>query len=131
MCSRRSKAKKEMSRVVRLDAGGDAQLIEDSEKVLLHGVFAETEFLSNFAVGKALGDERNDLFLARCDQGVSVRVDHAQRWYLGDEVNEIIDLLRGRPDLSEVHHLNAFAKSAKGRNRKTKQAASARTKGVD
>ena len=52
-------------------------------------------------------------------RAVRKRVDHAQRWYLRDEVNEVIDLLRGCPDLSEVHHLNALAKSAKGRNRET------------
>ena len=50
------------------DTGGNAQLVEDAEQVLLDGVLTEIEFAGSGAVTEALGDERDDLFLARCEE---------------------------------------------------------------
>jgi hypothetical protein len=58
-------------------------------------------------------------------------MDHSQRRYLGNEINQIVNLLGRGPDLFMVYNLNAPAKSAKWGHRKTEQAVGTRTKGVD
>src|SRR5580700_7048148 len=46
------------------DAGRNAELVEDAEKVLLDGVLAQAEFAGGFAIAEAFCDESDDLLLA-------------------------------------------------------------------
>ncbi len=60
------------------DPGRDAQFVEDPEKIFLDGVFTESEFLRNFAVGEALSDQGDDLFFGRCQRAGAASINHAQ-----------------------------------------------------
>lgn len=67
------------------DAGGDAQLVEDVEEVLLDGVLAQVEFPGSIAITEALGDEGDDLFFAWGEELPAKGVEHAQRRHFGDQ----------------------------------------------
>lgn len=60
-------------------AGRDAEFFEDPEEIFLYRVLAKSQFLSDFAIGKSLGDQGNDLFFAGCHQDLAVGVDDTQR----------------------------------------------------
>jgi hypothetical protein len=47
------------------DPGRDAQLVKDAEQVLLNGVLAEVKFAGGVAVAETIGDEGDNLLLAR------------------------------------------------------------------
>jgi hypothetical protein len=53
-------------------AGRDAEFLEDPEKILFDGVFAERQFLGDLAIGKSLGHEGNDLLLTWRHQNLAV-----------------------------------------------------------
>ena len=82
------------------DAGGDTQLVEDAEQVLLDGVLAEVEFAGALAVAEALGDEGDDLFFSWREELLAAGVEHAQRRHFGDQVEQKAHLLAVGPDLT-------------------------------
>ena len=112
------------------DARADAELIEDSEHVLLHGVFTQREFLGDFTVSKTFGNQRYHLLLAGSEQVVTVGVDHTEGGHLGDEIDEIRDLLRRRPDLTLMNDLNALAECAEWRVGEAEEAAGTERKAL-
>jgi hypothetical protein len=82
-------------------------------------------------MGKALCDQGDHLLLARGKKRVAVRVDDPQRWDLGDEIDEVVNLLGGGPNLSAVDDLDAFAKQPKGGLAETEQSSGAGPEGID
>lgn len=77
----------------------DSELVEDAKEVFLHRVLAKGELLRNLFVGKALGDQGHHLFFTRSKQSVSLGAHYAQRRYLRDEVEQLVNLLGARPDV--------------------------------
>lgn len=110
------------------DAGRNAQLIEDTEQVFLYGVFAEVEFAGSVTVTEAFGNEGNNLFLARGKQLVASGVEHAQRRYFGDKVEQESHLLGVGPDLTIGDPLDAAAQKPEVRIRNAENTASAGAK---
>ena len=53
-------------------------IVEDAEKILLDGVFAQAEFACDFAIAQAIGNQGNYLLLAGGEQPDAARVDHVQ-----------------------------------------------------
>ena len=59
-------------------ATGNTQLIENTEEIFLNCMFAEAEFLSNFAITQSIGDQGNNLFFARSKQFEPARIHYAE-----------------------------------------------------
>jgi len=90
--------------------GGDAQFVEDTKQIFLHSVLAKSEFVGDVSVGESFGDECDDLLLARGQQTVSASIDDLQRRHLGDQIEQVVDLLSAGPSLAPMNNLNALAK---------------------
>jgi len=58
----------------------NAQLVEDPEQVFLDRMLAELEFHGDLSIGQALGNQSDNLLLARSEKLIPVRVEHTQRW---------------------------------------------------
>ena len=95
------------------DAGGDSQLFENAKQIFLDGVLAEIEFDGDLAIGKAFGDQRDDLLFTGREQVAASRVEHAQRGDFGDVIEDVVQLLGVGPDLSGGDTRDAFAEQAK------------------
>src|SRR5208282_3209193 len=74
-------------------AARNSDLVEDAQQIFFDGVFAETEFTGDSAVGQAVGDERDNLFLARRQQRSSLGVNDPQGGHLGERVEYVVHLL--------------------------------------
>jgi hypothetical protein len=94
------------------DAAGDAQLFENAKQIFLDGVLAEVEFGGDLTIAETFGDERDDLLFAGREQVGSSRVEHAQRRDLGDEIEDVVQLLGVGPDLSGGDAGDALAQQA-------------------
>ncbi len=94
------------------DAGGDTQLVEDAEQVLLDGVLAEVKLAGSVAIAEAFGDEGDDLLLARGEELVAGGIENAKRRHLRDQVKQEVHLFRVDPDLTGGDSLNAAAEQA-------------------
>ena len=73
---------------------------KNPEKILFDGVLTQIEFAGDLAVAQTFGNERDDLFLARGEQVVSIRVEHPQRRHFRDEFHDVVELFGVGPDLS-------------------------------
>jgi hypothetical protein len=88
-------------------------------------VLAEVEFAGSVTIAEAFGDECYDLFLARSEELVAAGVEHAQRGYFGDQVEQERHLFGVGPDLAIGNPLDAPAKQPEMRVRDAENAASA------
>jgi len=75
-------------------------------------VLAEIEFARDIAVAHTLGDEGVDLFFARSEQIVSIRVQHSKGRHFRDEFHAVVELLRIRPDLAVGNPEQAFTQQS-------------------
>src|SRR5207245_2747265 len=66
-------------------------------------MFAEAEFVRNFAVAESVGDEGDHLLFARSQELHAQGVDHSEGRHLRDHFNQILELLTVRPYLAMVH----------------------------
>src|SRR6266536_1324896 len=75
-------------------------------------MFAEAEFVGDFAVAESVGDEGDYLLFARSQELHAQGVDHPEGRHLRDHFNQILQLLTIRPHLAMVHALYALAEQA-------------------
>src|ERR1019366_7148409 len=97
--------------VEQLGAAGDAQLVKNSEQVVLDRMGAEAESESDFAVGHTRGQLLDDLALARGKQLNSLVVGGAEERQTGKSFERMIEIDAPRPDLSFMDAANAFAEA--------------------
>src|SRR2546428_4899576 len=71
-------------------------------------MFAEAEFVGDFAVAEPISDEGDYLLFARSQELHAQGVDHAEGRHLRDHFNQILQLLTVRPHLAMVHALYAL-----------------------
>src|SRR5208337_142054 len=111
-------------------AARNSDLVEDAQQIFVDGVFAETEFTGDSAVGQAVGDERDNLFLARRQQRSSLGVNDPQGGHLGERVEYVVHLLIVDPDFSTGNALDALAEHRERSFSKQKNAFRARAQGT-
>ncbi len=109
---------------------GDSHFIEDAQQVFLDGMFAETQFAGDCAIGQAVGNERDHLLFARRQQSPAIGVDDSKRWHLRYRVQQVIHLLAVHPNLSLENTLDAFAEHRKGSAGKKKNTLGPRPQGA-
>src|SRR5208282_5582653 len=97
--------------VEQLGAAGDAQLVKNSEQVVLDRMGAEAESESDFAVGHTRGQLLDDLAFARGKQLNSLVVGGAEERQTGKSFERMIEIDAPRPDLSFMDAANAFAEA--------------------
>jgi glycosyltransferase involved in cell wall biosynthesis len=90
------------------DPSGDAQLVENPEKIFLYGGFAERQFASDISVRQTFGDQRDDPFLARGQECATLHVHDPKRRHLGDQIDKVIDLFCGSPDLAAMDYRERY-----------------------
>jgi hypothetical protein len=93
-------------------AGRDPQLFENPEKIFLDRVVAQVKFAGDLAIGESLGDQRDDLFFAWSQDRATACVHHTQRWNLGDQIEQAVQLLGVDPDLPCGDAQETFAEQA-------------------
>src|SRR5580658_297892 len=96
------------------DPAGDAEFVEDAEKIVFYGVLAELHTLGDFAVGKSLGEKADDLEFALREQIHAVGVNGANGWRIGQRTDGDAQVLAVRPDLALMHAANASAQHLDG-----------------
>jgi len=79
-------------------------------------MLTEGQFMGNLSIGKTFRYQGHNLFLTRSDERFPVSIDYPQRGHLGNQVDQIVDLLRGSPDLAAMNHLDfVFGKILAGK----------------
>lgn len=91
-------------------------LVEDAQEIFLDGVFAESQFGGDSAVGQAVSYQGYDLLFARRQQRPAIGVDDAQRGHLRQSVQHIIHLLAVDPNLSPENAVDALTEHRKSYN---------------
>ena len=93
------------------DPGGDAQLVENAKQILLYGVFAECQLLGDIPIREPFRDQGDHLLLARSQQAAALHIHHSKRRHLGNQIDEVVDLFGGSPDLAAVDDLYALPRA--------------------
>ena len=97
--------------VEQLGAAGDAQLVKNTEQVVLDRMRAEIESVSNFAVGHTPGQVLNDLAFALGKQVDPLVIGGLDARRVGKSFERLIQIDAPRPDLSFMDAANALAKA--------------------
>src|SRR6184192_923613 len=93
-------------------------------------MFAEAEFVGDFAVAEPVSDQGDYLLFARSQELHAQGVDHPEGRHLRDHFNQILQLLTIRPHLAMVHALYALAEQAERILGKSEQPFGAGAEGV-
>src|SRR5579859_4756286 len=94
------------------EAVRNAELVKDIVEVVLHGLLGDEEFLADFLVAEALGNELNDFFFAITQERL-----FSTRAGLGGFCESFHDFGRHaivEPDFTGVDAMNAFYKKVGG-----------------
>ena len=78
--------------------------------------------MGDLSIGKTFRHQGHNLFLTRSDERFPVSIDHPQRGHLGNQIDQVVDLLRISPDLAAMNHLNALAERPEWRYGKAEEA---------
>ena len=97
--------------VKQLGAAGDAQLVKNTEQIILDRMRAEFEGLGDFAVGHAPSQVLDDLALALGKQFDSLVIGGADQRRVGQSFERVIQIDTARPDLPFMDGANAFAQT--------------------
>src|SRR3954469_4837984 len=114
----------------KFNASGNAELFEYSKKILFDGVFTQAELDRDLTVSQSFGYESDDLFFARCEQVLSVGVQHAQRRDFRNQFQDVVQLLGINPDLPSGYPKQAFTERSQVRVRDGEDAANSGAEGA-
>lgn len=112
-----------------LYAARNAKLVVDAEKVIAHRMLADPQLLADPPVRKPLREQRSNFVLAFREQRPSSIVKRAKRTGLDDGLQEEMELIAVRPNLTSMNRLDTLAKGFK-RLRAAKDAFSSSTKSI-
>jgi len=96
------------------DPAGNSQFVKDPVDVVSYGMFFHLEFLGDFAVLQAIGDEMNHFFLPTCQEWHSVVIVQMDWICASQSVYKMFDVFVASPDLSLVDSPNALGESFQG-----------------
>jgi len=74
-----------------------------------HDVFSYPKLLGNLPVRQPFGDQLGNFMLSLREHAPRPGADHPQGLRAHQSLQDKMELVAGGPDLSFVHHLNAFA----------------------
>src|ERR1700692_2779189 len=97
------------AREYKLHPIGNAQLVKNSEQIVLHGVLGQGQLLANLAIGKPFDREANHRCLAPCDTGFHCRVELEWLWRFSKSAKNVVQFFRIYPNLTSGNNFYRLA----------------------
>ena len=113
------------------DAAGDAELVKNPKQMLLNGMFAQTQLARSLAIAETVGHQGNRLLFPPSQEIVTPAFTARSEGTRVTNVEQVLQLLSVRPDLSAAYSTDALAKCTEGSAREGEETSCAGTKSID